>query len=143
MKKLLFSVLAAFAIITASAQFKVEQKQSFPEAIWREAFGWVSLYKQDMGNGEYYYLIGCRSSNQFDDMMLINLGRKAKAKATLLQFHDLYVKGEIYELEDDKGEKFTAQCIAMNNFRLFKRGYAGYGTIQLKHIRTMLSVLEE
>lgn len=137
MKKIIIAVIALLSLNIASAQFQVQQKQSMPEVVWRNGFGWVTLYKQDIGNGEYYYFIGIRTSNQFDDIMLIHLGKKDKAITTLTQFYDLYAQGEIYELADDNGEKFSAQCIAMKYYRLLKRGYAGYGTIHLNQLLNM------
>ena len=142
MKKIIIAVLALLSIGVVQAQFKVEQKQSAPEAIWREGFGWVSLYQQNVGNGEDYYFIACRSSNQFDDMMLIHLGSKEKALATLAQLEkDLYVEGEIYELSDDKGESFTLKCGKFNYYYIYKRGYAGYGYIKMTHIPKMQSAI--
>lgn len=138
MKKIIIAVLALLSLDIASAQFSVQQKQSMPEVIWRSAMGGHNkLYRMEVGNGEYYYFIGISTTNQFDDKMLIHLGKKDKAITTLTQFYDLYAQGEIYELADDKGEKFSAQCIAMKYYRLLKRGYAGYGTIHLNQLLNM------
>ena len=142
MKKILFAVLAMLVFGTSSAQFKVEQKQKFPEVVWQDGFKWAALYQQELDNGELYYFIGLRSSNQFDDKMLLHLGKKDKAKVTLQQLaNELHKEGEIYELSDDKGEPFTMHCIAMNYYRIYKKGYAGYGSLSIGQVRKMLSAI--
>lgn len=142
MKKLLLVVLTMLAFGTTSAQFKVAGKQKMPEIVWKDAFSWVALYQQELSNGELYYFIGLRSSNQFDDKMLLHLGKKDKAKVTLQQLaNELHKEGEIYELSDDKGEPFTMHCIAMNYYRIYKTRYAGYGTFSIGQVRKMQSAI--
>lgn len=144
MKKILIALIAVLSVVSASAQFKVQEKQTMPEVVWRSAMGGHNkLYRQKLQNGEYYYFIGVATTNQFDDKMLIHLGKIDKAKATLLQMaNDLYREGEIYELTDDKVEPFTLQCAAFNQYVLFKKGYAGRAYITIGQVEKMLSALE-
>lgn len=143
MKKFLLTLVAVLCVASAFAQFKVEQQQKMPEVVWQDGFRWVALYEQDLGNGEYYYMIGLRTSNQFDDKLLIHLGKREKAKATLLQLqNDLYEEGKTYNLSDDKGESFTLICSAFNIYHIYKDGYAGYGYIKLGQLPKMLSLFE-
>ena len=143
MKKFLLILVAVLCATSASAQFKVEQQQKMPEVVWQDGFRWVALYEQDLENGEYYYMIGLRTSNQFDDKLLIYLGKREKAKATLLQLqNDLYERGKTYNLSDDKGESFTQICQPFNMYHIYKSGYAGYGFIKRGQLPKILSLFE-
>lgn len=144
MKKVLLFMIAVFSISLASAQFEVQVKVKKPERLWQDAFSWAFLYKQEQSDASDYYFIALRSSNQFDDRIILHLGGKDKAKATIAQLaNDLYKKGEIYELVDDRGEAFTMQCEAMNYYRILKQGYAGYGSLSVGWLNKMYSALEE
>ena len=145
MKKVLFLVLAMLAIGSADAQFQVQEKQKLPEVVWRSPLGGhVKLYAQEQSNGELYYLVGINTTNDYDDKLLLHLGNKDKAIATLTQLvNDLYVQGEIYELADDRGEAFTLQCSAMNQYVIHKAGYAGRGYVTVGQFARMLSVFIE
>ena len=145
MKKLLLLVVAMLAIGSASAQFQVQEKQKLPEVVWRSPLGGhVKLYAQEQSNGKLYYLVGINTTNDYDDKLLLHLGNKDKAIATLTQLvNDLYVQGEIYELADDRGEAFTLQCTAMNQYVIHKVGYAGRGYVTVGQFARMLSVFAE
>ncbi|MBQ2395238.1 MAG: hypothetical protein II307_05700 [Alistipes sp.] len=145
MKKVLLFMIAVLTISSASAQFQVQEKQKLPEVVWRSPLGGhVKLYAQEQSNGKFYYLVGINTTNDYDDKLLLHLGNKDKAIATLTQLvNDLYVQGEIYELADDRGEAFTLQCSAMNQYVIYKEGYAGRGYVTVGQFERMLSVFIE
>lgn len=143
MKKLLFAVLAMLTLGTASAQFKVAEKQKTPVRVWASFGGHQALYYQEQSNGENYYFLAFNTTNQFDDKLIIHLGKIDKAKATLLQIkNDLHKEGEIYELTDDKGEAFSMQCTAFNQYRIMKQGCAGCTYLTLGQAGKMLATIE-
>lgn len=143
MKKILLAMIAVLFVGTASAQFQVKEKQCLPEVVWQDAFRWVGFYQQDLGNNDYYYMFGLRTSNQFDDRLLIHLGRGNKTVSTLRQLlNELYSEGKIYELTDDKGEPFTLICKPFNIYHIYKKGYAGYAHIKLSQVETILSLFQ-
>ena len=127
---------------TTSAQFKVAEKQKMPEIVWQNGFNHLKLYKQETSNGIYIYFISIRTTNQFDEKMLIYLGDKEKSIATFSQLlNDLYIPNELYELVDARGEAFNAKCGTLNEYIIIKRGYAGEGHILLGQLRKMQSAL--
>ena len=143
MKKLLFAVLTVLTFGTASAQFKVTEKQKTPVRVWAAFGGHQALYYLERSNGEYYYFMAFNTSNQFDDRLIIHLGDLDTAKATLHQLEkDLHKEGEIYELTDDNLEKFSMQCTAFNQYRITKRGYAGSAYLTIGQVSKMLAALE-
>lgn len=140
MKKILLAIIAVLCVSNATAQFKVVEKQKAAEVVWSSFGGHQALYAKPLSNGEYYFFLAFNTTNQFDDSLLIALGKIDKAKATLQQLaNDLYKEGEIYELADDMGEAFTMQCSVLNQYKITKRGYAGYAYITLGQVSKMLS----
>lgn len=140
MKKILLAIIAVLCINTATAQFKVVEKQKTADVVWSSFGGHQALWAQEQSNGEYYFFLAFNTTNQFDDKMIISLGKIDKAKATLSQLlNDLHKEGEVYELADDKGEAFTMQCSVLNQYKITKSGYAGYAYLTLGQVSKMLS----
>ena len=144
MKKILFAVFASLFVGIAPAQFKVQEKASSPVRVWAGLGGHEALYYYEENSGDHYYFMGFNTTNQFDKKMIINLGKKDKAKATLSQLvNELYAQGEIYKLIDDAGEAFTLQCAALNQYVITKQGYAGRAYLTVGQASKMLYVLKE
>lgn len=142
MKKLLSILIAVLSIATSTAQFQVAQKVKAIEVIWQDTYGWNTLCRQEQNDGVYYYMLILKSSNQFDNKIVINLGGLEKTKNTLSQLiNDLFVKGEVYNLVDDKGEAFVAKCGFGKTYSIYKDGYAGYGGLYIGRVEAMLSAL--
>lgn len=144
MKKIMLALIAVLSFTNASAQFKVEEKQSAPELVFRSPLGGHQrLYAIQQTNGEYYFFIAISTTNQYDDLMLIHLGKQAKTKATLAQLiNDLHSQGATYQLSDDRGEPFTLECVPLGEYRLSKKGYAGNAYLSISNVRKMLERFE-
>jgi hypothetical protein len=140
MKKMIIAVLALLSFGVAEAQFTVEKKQSVPEVVFRSPLGGHQcLCAYQLDNGEYYFYLALNTTNQFDDRMIIYLGKIDKTKATLSQLiNDLHSEGEVYRLSDDRGEPFTMECVAFNQYRLSKKGSAGYAYLSINNVGKML-----
>lgn len=144
MKKIILAVIALLSIGMASAQFTVENKQSTPELVFKSPLGGHQrLYAIQQANGEYYFFIAIATTNQFDDKLIVHLGKIDKTKATLLQLiNDLYSQGSVYNLSDDRGEPFTLECVPLGEYRLSKKGYAGNAYLSISNVRKMLERFE-
>lgn len=143
MKKILVAIIALLFVGSASAQFKVAEKQKTTEIVWTSFAGHQSIHAQELSNGEYYYWLVLKTSNQFDERICIGIGVKDKAKATLRQLeNELHKEGEIYQLIDDRGKPFTMECTTWNQYRITKKGHAGYAYLTVGQASKMLSALD-
>lgn len=104
----------------------------------------VSLKYQKIGE-EAEYFLQLNTTNQFDGAMLIYLGNRDKARASLSQLlNELFELGKSHTLADSIGKSFIATCtktFGAEGYAIFKDGYAGNAFIRLKQISDMLEMM--
>lgn len=143
MKKIIIAVLALLSLNIASAQFGVANTSSPTYVVYPMRAG-VSLKYTKVGDVDEYFLV-LNTTNQFDNSMLIYLGNKEQAKASLLQLlNELFELGKSLTLVDSIGKSFIATCtktFGAEGYAIFKDGYAGNAFIRLKQISDMLEMM--
>lgn len=143
MKKIIIAVLALLSLNIASAQFNVEHEAPTTYVVYPMRAG-ISLKYTKIGE-EAEYFLQMNTTNQFDGAMLIYLGNRDKAKASLSQLlNDLYELEKAYTLNDSLGKPFKAICskiMGAKGYALFKDGYAGHAFIRLTQIADMLEMM--
>lgn len=143
MKKILIALIAVLSFVTASAQFDVAHSAPSTYVVYPMKAG-VSLKYQKIGE-EAGYFLQLNTTNQFDGAMLIYLGNRDKARASLSQLlNELFESGKSYTLVDSIGKSFIATCtktFGAEGYAIFKDGYAGNAFIRLKQISDMLEMM--
>lgn len=143
MKKILIALIAVLSVVSASAQFGVTNT-SFPTYVVYPMRAGVSLKYTKIGE-ETEYFLQLNTTNQFDGAMLIYLGNRDKARASLSQLlNELYELDKSYTLNDSIDKPFKAICsqiMGAKGYAIFKDGYAGNAFIRLKQISDMLEMM--
>lgn len=140
MKKIIIAVLALLSTGVAEAQFEVAHSAPITYVVYPMKAG-VSLKYTKIGE-EAEYFLQLNTTNQFDGAMLIYLGNRDKARASLSQLlNELYELDKAYTLNDTFGKPFKAICantMGAKGYAIFKDGYAGHAYIRLKQLEDML-----
>lgn len=143
MKKIIIAVLALLSLNIASAQFQVADTAPTTYVVYGMRAG-VSLKYTKIGEDTEYFL-QLNTTNQFDKSMLIYLGNRDKAKASLSQLlNELYELDKAYTLNDNFGKPFRVLCantFGAKGYAIFKDGYAGHAYIRLKQLEDMLEMM--
>lgn len=143
MKKIIIAVLALLSFGVAEAQFKVIGNDITTYVVYPMRAG-VSLKYTKIGEVAEYYL-QLNTTNQFDKSMLIYLGNRDNARASLKQMlNELFAPDLSTELQDNNGKPFiVVGSIRMGakGFAVFREGYAGHAYIRLSQIEDMLGIM--
>lgn len=143
MKKIIIAIIALLSIDIALAQFNVADEAPTTYVVYPMRAG-ISLKYTKIGE-EAEYFLQMNTTNQFDGAMLIYLGNRDKAKASLSQLlNDLYELEKAYTLNDSLGKPFKAICskiMGAKGYAIFKDGYAGHAYIRLTQIADMLEMM--
>lgn len=100
MKKIIIAVLALLSLNIASAQFQVADTAPTTYVVYGMKAG-VSLKYTKRGEVSEYFL-QLNTTNQFDGAMLIYLGNRDKARASLSQLlNELFELDKAYTLNDN------------------------------------------
>lgn len=144
MKKIIIAVLALISIGSASAQFQVAHTSPTTYVVYGMRAG-VSLKYIRIGE-DYEYFLQLNTTNRYDRVLLIYLGNRDKARASLSQLlNELYKEvGKSYTLKDNEGVPFIAICsktFGAEGYAIFRDGYAGHAYIRLAQISEMLELM--
>ena len=143
MKKILIALIAVLSVVSASAQFGIEDTSRPTYVVYPMRAG-VSLKYTKIGE-EAEYFLQLNTTNQFDGAMFIYLGNRDKARASLSQLlNELYELDKSYTLNDSIDKPFKAICskiMGAKGYAIFKDGYAGHAYIRLKQISDMLEIM--
>lgn len=144
MKKILITLIAVLLSVTASAQLEVANTSSPIDVVYPMRAG-VSLKYTKIG-AEAEYFLQLNTTNRYDRVLLIYLGNRDKARASLSQLlNELYKEvGKCYTLKDNEGVPFIAICsktFGAEGYAIFRDGYAGHAYIRLSQIEDMLEMM--
>ena len=148
----MISILAALLIfggaIDANAQLTIGKKSEGIERMATLQQMWAWLYKTENG---YFYV--CKTTNQFDDSMWLDLGRtKEDAVATvsaLIETLDGAKSGDNIEIES-LGEKYLLICEVVLGAKSWdvraldtRESYAGSGPMAMSALKKALKELQK
>lgn len=136
MKKILTIILALMMMpAMADAQIKITGKRNV-QTLMSIRMGMIDLDY----DGKYY--LAMRTSNQFDDTMILPLGGdKQVAMQTLQDLIDIATslkKGDSIKIESAYGREFRIYRLAKNAVGIYADGYAGYASTSKTELTRLL-----
>lgn len=140
------AALLVFGAVNASAQLSIGNKSEGPERIATLQQMWAWLYRTQEG-----YFFVCKTDNQFDDSIWLDLGpTKEEAAATVQSLIDALneaTKGERLEIES-RGEKYMLLCETTMGIKYWtvhgldtRTPYAGYGPMDPSALKKAMKEL--
>lgn len=144
MKKVFLFLAMLFAIGFAEAQISVQKTQGSSEVLWKSAGNRTRLVCFTLSSGQRYLVLTLLTNNQFDKPMVIYLGDKENAKASLSTLKSLSFEAQgLYHLKDDKGKPFTFYRDSFGQYVIRKEGFAGDAFTTAAQISKMITVLSD
>lgn len=145
MKKIILVVIALLSIGVVQAQFTVAQPKEAQSGVVYSMKGTdVELRYVKTDKDVYYYLTLDTTSVMYESI-LIHLGNRDKARASLSQLlNELYELGKSHLLNDSRNNTFKVICtdtMGEQGYSIFKEGKIGHGYIRLKQLEVMLEKL--
>lgn len=140
MKKILIALIAALAFLPtiAEAQISVTSKSN-NEKLLSIRMGFITLNY----DGSYY--LGMQTTNQFDNHMILPLGKtKEEAIKTVQALIDItttIAKGDCITIESVYGTKFRIYRYAKNTITIHADGYAGYSNTNKNELTRILDTI--
>lgn len=137
MKKVIIACLLGMMLLPckAGAQIVVTGK-SQAETITSIRMGFIRLNY----DGEYY--LSMSTTNQFDDRMVISLGKdKKEAAQTMQSLLDIVTgikKGECVRIRNTAGEEFRIYRFAKKSITIHSDGYAAASNMSVREAEALL-----